>query len=127
MSAHPLGGFRWLVLFLIACLALCGFTKCTGGGLGELGQTVKSIQITPANSVVATGASLKMTAMATYSDGNQLDVTRSATWSSSNTAVGKIKSAGQVTAVATGITTIDASFSGVDGATQLSVTTSGTG
>jgi Bacterial Ig-like domain (group 2) len=127
MTAHPSSGFRCLLLLLMACVALSGLAACKGGPLGELGQTVKSIQITPANPVVATGASLKMTATATYSDGNQLDVTSNATWSSSNTAVAAIKSAGQVVAVSTGITTIDASFSGVDGTTQLSVTTSGAG
>jgi 6-phosphogluconolactonase (cycloisomerase 2 family) len=127
MTAHPSGGARWSLFFLMACIALSGLAGCKGGPLGELGQTVKSIQITPASPVVATGASLKMTATATYSDGNQLDVTSSATWSSSNTAVATIKSAGQVVAVSTGITTIDASFSGVDGTTQLSVTSSGAG
>ena len=129
MKVHLPGGLRWSSVFLVAGVVLSGLAACGGPGsfLGELGQTVQSIQISPTNPQVATGTSLRMTATATYSNGTQLDVTDSASWSSSNSAVATAGSAGQVAAISAGITTIGASMSGVNGTTQLTVTSSGAG
>ena len=129
MTIHLPRQLRWSSLFLVAGVVLSGLGACGGPGtsLGELGQTVQSIQISPATPEVATGQSLRMTATATYSNGSQLDVTNSASWSSSNRTVATVGSAGQVVTMSAGITMIGASMSGVNGTTQLTVTSSGTG
>ena len=129
MTVHLPGGLRWSSVSLVAGVVLSGLAACGGPGsaLGELGQTVQSIQISPADPEVATGKSVRMTATATYSNGTQVDVTDSASWSSSNSTVATAGSAGQVAAISAGITTIGASMSGVNGTTQLTVTSSGAG
>ncbi len=82
-----------------------------------------SISPTDATSVQATTRPFKT--FAAYSDGSSLDVTASATWTSSNPAVATISNAagseGLATAVAPGTTTISATFSGVAASTTFTV------
>ncbi|MBL0313930.1 MAG: putative Ig domain-containing protein [Holophagaceae bacterium] len=69
--------------------------------LTVVGPVVTAIAITPSAPTVTAGATLALTATGTYSDGTTANVTNSATWSSSNTAVAII---GSTTGIATGIT-----------------------
>jgi hypothetical protein len=55
------------------------------------------------------GRTFQMTATARFSNGGQ-DVTRTASWKSSNPSVGPISSGGLVTGVATGTTVVTATF-----------------
>ncbi len=66
-------------------------------------------------------------ATATYTDGTTVDVTKEATWVSSNTAVATISTApgsqGLATGIAAGTTTLTATLSGVTGTFGLTVST----
>ena len=73
-------------------------------------------------SSIVNGATEQFTATGTYSDGSQQNLSSSATWTSSNTAVATISSAGLATAVATGSTTIQATSGSISGSTTLTVT-----
>ncbi len=76
--------------------------------------TLSSIAVTPAspaNLVMAT--TQQFTASGTYSDGSIVDVTPQVTWTSSDTNIASISSAGLATGVATGSTNITASMSGI--------------
>lgn len=85
-------------------------------------KTVSSISVTPQNQTLSSGTQSQYKAEATYSDGTFGDVTASASWNSSSTGVATITSPGGLaTAVATGTTTISASFGGVIGTTGLTV------
>lgn len=53
-----------------------------------------SLTLTPRNSTISVGGSQQFTAILTYSDNTQADVTTSAVWNSSNTAVATVGSAG---------------------------------
>ena len=81
-----------------------------------------SIAVTPANSSVVAGATRQFTAIVTNSDGSTQDVTATATWTSSNTAVATIDAAGLATGVAPGVTTIQAESGLLIGSTLLTVT-----
>src|SRR5208282_3344246 len=70
--------------------------------------TLVSIAVTPANPSIASGATQQFTATGTYSDGIQQNLTSSVGWTSTNTAVATISSAGLATGVTTGSTTIQA-------------------
>ncbi len=63
----------------------------------------------------------QMKATATYSNGRTADLTSSVTWSSSVSGVATVSSAGLVTSVATGSTTLSASFGGVSANTTLTI------
>ena len=83
--------------------------------------------MTPTSASTTIGGTLQFTATAQYSDNSQQDVTASATWSSSNSAVATLESSGQsnpglATGVSPGTANITASFSGKSAATALSVT-----
>ncbi|MFN8914758.1 MAG: beta strand repeat-containing protein [Betaproteobacteria bacterium] len=87
-----------------------------------------SIAVTPSNASVPLGLSQAFTATGTYTNGTTQDLTTAVTWSSSAAAVAPISNAagsrGVATALATGSTTINATFpgSGVSGSTGLTVT-----
>lgn len=85
-------------------------------------KTILSISVSPQNQTLTAGNQQQYTATANYSDGTFGDITPSASWNSSSTAVATITSPGGfATAVATGQTTISASLNGVVGTTTLTV------
>src|SRR5439155_11839338 len=67
------------------------------------------------------GKTQQFTATGTYSDGSTLDVTSSATWVSSNSAVATITVGGLATGVAQGTSQISATSGVVTGSTTLTV------
>jgi len=88
--------------------------------------TLTSLSVSPANPSIAKGTSQQMVATGTYSDGSSQDLTAQVAWSSSDGTVAAVGNApgtsGLATAVGTGSATVTASFGGVTGSTQLTVT-----
>ena len=109
----------------IALIGLSLLVGC-GGGSSNSGGTapvvLQSMEVTPAMSAVAAGLGLQFSATGKYSDGSSRDLTRSATWSSSNAGAATVSSTGMATAKSPGSTTITAAYSGVSGSTTLTVT-----
>ena len=85
--------------------------------------TLVSISVTPANSSIGTGAEQQFTAAGTYSDSSTQNLTSGVTWSSTNSSVATISSAGLATGVGAGSTTITATSGSISGSTTLTVTT----
>ena len=87
--------------------------------------SIVSITVTPATTTIPKGLQLQFTATVLYSSGLSEDITDSATWTSTATAVATISNQadfeGLATAVGVGSTTIGASFGGSSGSTTLSV------
>ena len=83
--------------------------------------TLTSIAVTPANPTIQTGATQQFTATGTYSDNSTRDITAQVTWTSSNTSVATINSAGLATGTGAGSSTISAAQGGVSGNTSLTV------
>jgi uncharacterized protein YjdB len=79
------------------------------------------VDVAPAVLQLAVGAAQKFTASARYSDGNTLDVTRTAQWQSSLATVASVAPDGTVTAVAAGKVTITATRDGTAGTAALTV------
>lgn len=82
---------------------------------------LSSIAVTPANSFLLVGSTQQFTAIGTFTDNTQQDVTSVSTWNSSNQNVATITTSGLVTAVAAGVTTLNADFNSVNGYTSLTV------
>lgn len=83
---------------------------------------IQSIAIIPATAILADGLTKQFTATGTYSDDSAQDITRSATWVSSNTSVAIINSSGLLTATNPGTANITASLFGVTSQNQATLT-----
>jgi phosphatidylinositol-3-phosphatase len=86
---------------------------------------LSSVALTPANSSVALGSTLQLTATGTYSDGSTLDVTTQAVWSSSGQSVSvsnALGSEGLASAASIGTATVSATLDGVVGGTGITAT-----
>jgi murein DD-endopeptidase MepM/ murein hydrolase activator NlpD len=92
-------------------------------GVAVTAATLQSIAVTPANPSIAAGVPEQFTAAGTYSDGSTQNLTSQATWSSSSPAIATINTEGLASAIAHGITTIQASLTGVTASTTLTVAT----
>lgn len=109
----------FLVLGLLGMFSLFGCGG--GGGTGTTAPTLQSITVTPATPTVAGGATQKFTATGHYSNSSTQDLTNSATWASSDTAVATVSITGLVTAKTHGTAMISATSGGVSGSTTLTV------
>lgn len=84
--------------------------------------SLTSIEVAPANDVIAAGSNLQYTATEHFSDGSSLMVTNggSAFWASSNPTVASISTNGVATGLTNGVTTILAT-GGISGSNSLTV------
>jgi trimeric autotransporter adhesin len=123
------GGGKGLATALAAGTATV--SAAYGGVTGSAQVTVSSatlvqVQVTPTAPSVAAGSSVSFAATAIYSDNTSRSVTAQATWTSSDTTVAQVSTAGatrgRADAFTSGSTTINATFGGVTGSTTLQVT-----
>jgi phospholipase C len=92
---------------------------CQGGG--NKTPALTSIAVTPANSSLPEGMMQQMKATGTNSDGSMVDLTATASWSSSTTSVATINAAGLADGVGIGSSTIRATSGSIMGTTTLNV------
>ena len=83
-----------------------------------INETVTSIVFYGTTSI-GSGATTQLTASATLADGSAQIVTNVATWQSSNPSAATVSSSGLVTWVATGVTTITATYLGTSGSVDI--------
>ena len=87
--------------------------------------TLVSIVVTPNNPSASVGETQQFTATATYSDLSTVNISNTATWSSSNALIATIMNSapkGLATAVSEGVTVITATQGAISGNTNLNVT-----
>lgn len=95
----------------------CGCQELTG-----CDPTVESISVVPATATLPASATQQLTVIANQADGGVQDVTRTATYTSSDPAVATVDSNGVVTAVGGGTATITASYTPPGGGAALTDT-----
>lgn len=81
-----------------------------------------SIEVSPASPSVADGATVQLTATATYGDSSTRNVTADCDWSSSNETFATVSAAGLVTGVAAGSATITADYGDLTDTAAVTVT-----
>jgi glucose/arabinose dehydrogenase len=108
----------------LAFAVLCVTVACAGPPPGSVSmpKIVTSMAITGTGAINGVRRTSALTATATFSDGTTLDVTSSATWSSSATAVASVSSSGVVTAASVGTSTVTASYLGTNGTLVVTIT-----
>jgi len=108
------------------CTVSAKMGSVTGSANLTVNVVLVSIAVTPANPAVAPGTKQQFIATGTYNDGSTQNLTGSATWSSSNTAVATISTntptQGLSKALAPGSSTISATSGTISGSTTLTVT-----
>jgi hypothetical protein len=80
-----------------------------------------SITVNPLNTTIVKGTTRQFSATGNYSDGIPRDLTKKAVWTSSDTNTAIVSSAGLVTALDVGGTTISATLGGISGTSHLTV------
>jgi len=94
----------------------------SGSGALNVGPaTLQSITITPQDATIGKGTTLQFTATGNYSDSSTQDLTALVTWTSSDSTLVSITSAGLATARQFGTTTITATLGSVTDSTTLIV------
>ena len=90
--------------------------------VATVARVLKSIAVTPASASITMGLTQQFTATGTYTDGSTGDVGATATWSIANQAVATVNTAGLVSGIAAGSSTLSANIGGVTGSAPFSVT-----
>ena len=97
----------------------------TGTGVLVVTPVLKSIAVTPADPTVPNGESDGFTATGVFADNSTMNLTNYVTWASANTATATISnvagSFGVASTLATGTSSISATFEGVTGSALLTV------
>jgi hypothetical protein len=109
----------WFVM-LLSVVAGCSSDGSGGGGSSD--AVLKSIQITPDNSILLKGAALQLKAAGTYSDSSTRDITAEVSWFSSVSGVASVNSSGLVAGLTAGTTVISATKGGITDTTNVNVT-----
>src|SRR5574337_173160 len=104
---------------LAVILAACGRSVETISGTPAPPATLSSIAVTPASPSIAPGTTIQLTATGTYSNNAKLNLSFSATWSSSDTGVATVSNRGLVTAATTGTAVITATSGTISGSATL--------
>jgi uncharacterized protein YjdB len=121
-----------LIVCAISLLSSCGggaSSSTSGGGTSVPPPPTASLtllQVTPGNASVAATATQQFTATGKYSDGTSKDLTSLALWSSSDSSVASVNTAGLASGVVVGVVTVTAQFGAMQGTATLNVTNAGT-
>lgn len=119
---------------LVVSLLSLALAACAGGGGSGASNppppvaspTLSSLQVTPGIASVAPGSSQQFTATGKYSDGSTQNLTSSAQWSISDSAIASLAGAGKVTALGAGTITVSATSGKFQAAATLQVTSAAT-
>jgi trimeric autotransporter adhesin len=109
------------VQVVLALLFLGLLPACSSKNSAVTTPTLTSIQVTLTTSSVAAGLPDQLTATGKYSDGTSKDLTASVAWTSSDTNVATVSTAGAVTTLVQGSAKITGTLSGVSGSITLTV------
>lgn len=110
------------VFALLLVVTLVG-VACGGKGANPIAPTIAvvSVNITGNVMLAAKGQTVQLKALARMTDGSEIDVTATASWTSHNSNVATVSATGLVPAIAPGKCGVDATSSGIKGQTEVEV------
>src|SRR3569623_547757 len=95
---------------------------CSSGGTSGSGPHAVAVQVAPIAPSIANGTAQQFTATLIYSDSTKIDVPSSVSWSTDNTAVATVNTAGLAQSHAVGNANITATHGNLTGSAALAVT-----
>jgi len=90
----------------------------------SINPVLQSITVSPAGPALVVGGQQQFRAQGSYNDGSVQDLTNTVQWSSSDSSKASAAPGGVVTAVSTGLLTINATSAGVTGSTAMNIVSS---
>jgi hypothetical protein len=125
---------------LLAAVSSTGMVTVVGSGEVDVRATYQNVTgtlrlsvttlavaaVTVSGAPSVASSPFQLTATARFSDGSTPDVTRSATWESSNVQLASVSSSGYVTILGNGAVDLKATYQGVTGAAHVNVSLPGT-
>ena len=108
-----------LVRFILLTLVAIFFSSCGGKGGHTGNQSLTSIIVNVNANKILSGTQIKANATGIYSDGSTLDLTKIATWNSSNPAAVSVESDGTITGNLASAVEITASYQGITSSVSL--------
>ncbi len=112
---------RCFPLIILGVLTACGGGSVPSSNDSHASVVLQSIQVSAGTMPLIAGLTGQLTAMGSYSDGSTKDLTKSATWSSSNPAVATIAGNGLAKAMAPGSCVVTAAQASLTGTTTLTI------
>jgi len=120
----------WIPLFCLLLVGCSGVgTKSLNSGGGQPGSggqpvpaSLSGLSVTPNATSIAATSAVTLQAMGSYSDGTTKDLSSSATWTSSDSKIATVSTAGVVTGVASGAATIAAKSGAFTSSAAITVT-----
>lgn len=112
-------GLNFYATLGVVALMLVSLVSCSG--FFPSSSTITALSISPTGPFVKPQNNKQFTATATFGNNTMGDATNQVTWTSSNTSIATINTAGLATGVATGTTTITAKSGSVSANTVLTV------
>ncbi len=113
--------------YLVAhAVGTCVISASVSNVVGNLTVTVTNaslaaIAVFPGNSTLPTGQTAQLTATASFSDGTTQDITQSAVWTTSSSAIVSIPAPGTIAAVSTGSAAVTATWNSMSGVSTINV------
>ena len=121
--------FASIAASFLSLLVIVSGAGCQGGPSNVTGdpptKTLTSVSLTPVSARIGKGVTQQFSATAKYSDNTTTNVSLTAIWKVTTQGVATINSTGLATGVASGSSTITASFTGISGTASLTVQTGG--
>lgn len=116
-----------ILLALLSLLSACGGGGGGGGGTPTTSSpppsdaTLLNITVTASDTNIVEGGATQFSAVGTYSDGKTYTITSQVAWSSNDTGVVTVSSAGLASGISVGTAVVEASLDGVSAFETLSV------
>ncbi len=108
------------VFFLGASIAF--LSACGGGGLKPPApKTLSHILVTPGSPAIGKSKTLQLSATGSYSDGSEQDLTKLASWATSQVSIAMVNASGAVTGMTAGTAQISASYQGISGSDVVNI------
>lgn len=108
-------------MWLFGLGAVMGWFSGCGGSSASVPATLVSITVTPADASIQAQATQQFTATGAFSDASSEDITKSVSWTSSDTNKATIQNSGLATGVAGGSVTITAMSASKTGTATLTI------
>src|ERR1700680_1539945 len=112
---------RCFPLIILGILVGCGGGSVPASNDNHASVVLQSIQVSAGTAPLVAGLTGQLTAMGSYSDGSTKDLTKSATWSSSNPAVASIAASGVAKGMSPGSCVVTATQTSLNGTTTLTI------